>query len=70
MKSIEEYNNHFKRLFKKVNPNNETLAANTIQQFLNRLNLIIAFLIYVEMPATLQVVIDTTKSIKAGYKIT
>ena len=40
---VEEYSNRFKKLHKKVDPNNRTLVANTIHQFLNRLNLTIIY---------------------------
>ncbi len=70
MEIVEEYSNCFKKLYKKVDPNNRTLAANTIWQFLSRLNPIIILLIYIGIPADLQVAINTAKSIKVGYKIT
>src|SRR6266498_2816627 len=68
--SVEEYSNRFKKLQKKVDPNNGTLAANTIQQFLSRLNLTIVPIVYASGPENLNAVIEMAKSIEAGYKIT
>ncbi len=67
--SVEEYSNHFKKLHKKVDPNNETPVANIIWQFLSGLNPTIALLVYASGPANLDVTINTTKSIEAEYKI-
>ncbi len=69
MKSVEEYNNCFKKFHKKVNLNNSTSAANTIRQFLSGLNPAIAPLVYASGLANLDVAVNTAKSIKAGYKI-
>ncbi len=68
--SVEEYGNRFKKLQKKVNPNNGTPAANTIWQFLSGLNPTIAPIIYASRPGNLNAAIKTVKSIEAGYKIT
>src|SRR6266511_354981 len=68
--SVEEYGNRFKRLQKKVDPNNGTLAANTIRQFLSGLNLTIALIVYVSGLENLVAAVETAKSIEAGYKIT
>ena len=68
--SVEEYSNCFKKLQKKVDPNNRTSAANTIRQFLSRLNPIIELIIYASRPENLDAAINTAKSIEAGYKIT
>ena len=70
MESVEEYSNCFKKLYKKVDPNNGTPVANTIWQFLSGLNLAIALLVYASRPANLDVIVNTAKSIEAGYKIT
>src|SRR6266540_1650146 len=68
--SVEEYGNRFKRLQKKVDPNNGTLAANTIRQFLSGLNPTIASIVYASTPRDLNAAVDAAKSIEAGYKIT
>ncbi len=68
--SVEEYNNHFKKLQKKVDLNNGTPAANTIRQFLSGLNLTIALIVYASGLGNLDVTVNTVKSIEAGYKIT
>ena len=70
MKLVEEYDNCFKKLHKKVDLNNRTPVANTLCQFLSGLNLTIALLVYVSGLIDLNTVVNTTKSIKAGYKIT
>src|SRR6266540_6544499 len=70
MESVKEYSNRFKKLHKKVDPNNRTPAANTICQFLSRLNPMIALMVYASRPENLNVAINTAKSIEAGYKIT
>src|SRR6266542_6541358 len=69
MESVEEYGNRFKALQKKVDPNNGTLAANTIQQFLSGLNLTIAPIVYASTPENLNAAVEAAKSIEAGYKI-
>ena len=68
--SVKEYGNRFKKLQKKVNPNNGTSAANIIWQFLSELNLTITPIVYVSGPANLIAAVETAKSIEAGYKIT
>ncbi len=68
-KSVEEYGNHFKKLQKKVNSNNETPAANTIRQFLSGLNLTIAPIVYTSGLENLAAVVEIVKSIEAEYKI-
>jgi len=68
--SVEEYGNRFKRLQKKVDPNNGTPAANTIRQFLSGLNPTIAPIVYASTPGNLNAAVDAAKSIEAGYKIT
>ncbi len=68
--SVEEYGNCFKKLQKKVDPNNRTPAANTIWQFLSRLNPTIAPIVYASGPENLAATVETAKSIKAEYKIT
>src|SRR6266540_6027986 len=70
MESVEEYSNRFKKFQKKVDPNNGTLAANTIWQFLSRLNPIIAPMVYASGSRNLSMTVETAKSIEAGYKIT
>jgi len=70
MESVKEYSNRFKKLNKKVDPNNRTLAANTIWQFLSGLNLAIVLMVYASRPGNLDVAVNTAKSIEAGYKIT
>src|SRR6266542_3574441 len=70
MESVEEYGNRFKALQKKVDPNNGTLAANTIQQFLSGLNPTIALIVYASTPENLNAAVEAAKSIEAGYKIT
>ncbi len=69
MKSVEGYDNHFKKLQKKVNPNNEMPAANTIRQFLSGLNPTIAPIVYASGSGNLAVAVKMAKSIEAGYKI-
>ncbi len=69
-KSVEEYSNRFKKLHKKVDPNNETPVANTIQQFLSGLNLTIALMVYTSGSINLDAAVNTAKSIEAGYNIT
>jgi len=68
--SVEEYGNRFKKLNKKVDPNNGMLAANTIWQFLSRLNSTITLIVYASGPENLAAAFETAKSIEAGYKIT
>ncbi len=68
--TVEEYGNRFKRLQKKVDPNNGTPAANTIRQFLSELNPTIALIVYASTPRNLNAAVDAAKSIEAGYKIT
>ena len=68
--SVEEYDNHFKKLHKKVDLNNGIPAANTIRQFLSGLNSTIALIVYVSGPGNLNAAVKTVKSIEAGYKIT
>ncbi len=70
MKLIKKYSNYFKKLHKKIDLNNGISAANTIYQFLNGLNPTIALLVYTRMSANLDAMINVTKSIKTGYKIT
>ena len=70
MELVEKYSNRFKKLNKKVDPNNETPAANTIWQFLSRLNLTIALMVYASRPRNLNAAVNTAKSIEAEYKIT
>ncbi len=70
MELVDEYSDRFKKLYKRVDPNNGTSVENTIRQFLSGLNLVIAPMVYVSGPANLDVVINTAKSIKAEYKIT
>jgi len=70
MESVEEYGNCFKKLQKKVDPNNRTLTANTIRQFLSGLNLTIMPIVYASGPENLNAAVETAKSIEAGYKIT
>jgi len=67
---VEEYGNCFKKLYKKVDSNNRIPVANTIYQFLNRLNLTIISLVYASILADLNEAVNTTKSIKMGYRIT
>ncbi len=67
---VEEYSSHFKKLRKKVDLNNGIPAANTICQFLSRLNLTIALMVYASGPRNLDTAVNTAKSIEAGYKIT
>ena len=68
--SVEEYGNRFKKLQKKVDPNNRTPAANTIWQFLSGLNPTITLIVYASTPGNLNAAVEAAKSIKAGYKIT
>src|SRR6266508_5991555 len=68
--SVEEYGNCFKKLQKKVDPNNGTPAANTIWQFLSGLNPTIALIVYASGPENLNAAVEAAKSIEAGYKIT
>src|SRR6266540_1601825 len=68
--SVEEYGNCFKKLQKKVDPNNGIPAANTIQQFLSGLNPTIALIVYASTPGNLDAMVEAAKSIEAGYKIT
>src|SRR6266542_2097318 len=68
--SVEEYGNHFKRLQKKVDPNNGTPAVNTIRQFLSGLNPTITSIVYASTPGNLNAAVNAAKSIEAGYKIT
>ena len=68
--SVEEYDNHFKKLQKKVDPNNGTPAANTIWQFLSRLNPTVTPIVYASSSGNLNAAVETAKSIEAGYKIT
>src|SRR6266540_949381 len=68
--SVEEYGNRFKKLQKKIDPNNGIPAANTIWQFLSRLNLTIAPIVYASGPENLNAAVEMAKSIEAGYKIT
>ncbi len=70
MESIEEYSNRFKKLNKKVDPNNRTLAANIIWQFLSGLNPTIAPMVYTSRPENLDITVNTAKSIEVRYKIT
>ncbi len=70
MESVEEYGNRFKKLQKKVDPNNGTPAANTIWQFLSRLNPTIALIVYASGSGNLNATVEIAKSIEAGYKIT
>ena len=70
MESVEEYGNRFKKLQKKVDPNNGIPAANTIWQFLSELNLTIALIVYASTPENLNAAVEAAKSIEAGYKIT
>jgi len=70
MESVEEYSNRFKRLHKKVDPNNGTPAANIIRQFLSGLNPVIALMVYASGPGNLNATVNIAKSIEAGYKIT
>ena len=67
--SVEEYSNRFKKLNKKVDPNNGTLTVNTIRQFLSRLNLAIVLMVYASGPENLIVAVEIVKSIEARYKI-
>ncbi len=66
--SVEEYSNRFKKLHKKVDPNNRIPAANTICQFLSGLNPMIASMVYASDLGNLDTAINMTKSIEAGYK--
>src|SRR6266540_6673443 len=68
--TVEEYSNRFKKLQKKVDPNNGTPVANTIRQFLSGLNPAIAPIVYASTPGNLNAAVETAKSIEAGYKIT
>ena len=68
--SAKEYSNCFKKLQKKVDPNNGTPAANTIRQFLSRLNLTIMLMVYTSGPGNLIIAVEMAKSIEVGYKIT
>ena len=70
IESVEEYGNCFKKLQKKVDPNNGTLAANTIRQFLSGLNPTIALIVYASTSGNLNAAVEAAKSIEAGYKIT
>ena len=70
MESVEEYSNHFKKLQKKVDLNNGTPAANTICQFLSRLNPVIAPIVYASGSENLDAAVNMVKSIETGYKIT
>ncbi len=70
MKSVKEYGNCFKKLHKKVDPNNRILVVNTFYQFLSELNPTIIPLIYTSISANLDETVNTTKSIEVGYKIT
>jgi len=67
---VEEYGNRFKKLQKKVDPNNGTPAANTIWQFLSGLNSTIVLIVYTSTPGNLNAAVEAAKSIEAGYKIT
>ncbi len=69
IESVDKYSNRFKKFHKKVNPNNRTLVANTICQFLSGLNLTIVPLVYARIPVNLNIIVDIIKSIEAGYKI-
>ena len=68
--SVEEYGNRFKKLQKKVDPNNGIPVANMIRQFLSGLNPTIALIVYASTPGNLNAAVDAAKSIEAGYKIT
>src|SRR6266542_3066224 len=68
--SVEEYSNCFKKLQKKVDPNNGTPVANTIWQFLSGLNPAIALIVYASTSGNLNAAVETAKSIEVGYKIT
>src|SRR6266511_6179818 len=70
MESVEEYGNRFKKLQKKVDPNNRTLTANIIRQFLSGLNPTIVLIVYASTPENLNAAVEAAKSIEAGYKIT
>src|SRR6266542_1879085 len=67
--SVEEYGNHFKKLQKKVDPNNRIPAANTIRQFLSELNPTIALIVYASGLENLNAAVETAKIIEVGYKI-
>ena len=63
---VEKYSNCFKKFHKKVDPNNETPASNTIRQFLSRLNPTIASLVYTKILRNLNVAVNIAKSIEVG----
>ncbi len=69
MKSVKEYDNRFKKLYKKVDPNNKMLVANTLHQFLSELNPTIVLLVYASELADLNVAVNTIKNIEVEYKI-
>src|SRR6266540_498222 len=64
---VEEYGNRFKKLQKKVDPNNRTPAANTDRKFLSELNLTITSIVYASTPRNLNAAVEAAKSIEAGY---
>src|SRR6266498_1344448 len=70
MESLEEYGNRFKKLQKKVDPNNGIPAANTIRQFLSGLNPTITLIVYASTLRNLNAAVEAAKSIEAGHKIT
>ncbi len=57
--SIKKYSNCFKHFYKKVNSNMRILVANTIRQFLSRLNSTITLLVYASILVNLQVTVNS-----------